>query len=80
MLPHVKWRFYYTKSGGIDEGDEDMGVQDWEAICKNFHYVDKDDRNIAHPSTWRPADGGIRSLADKPKNTSSPMGKKQRVN
>jgi hypothetical protein len=73
-------RIYYTKSGGIDKGDDDMGVQDWDAICEDFHYVDRDGKNIAHPKTWRPADGGIRSLADKPKNTSSPMGKKQRQN
>jgi hypothetical protein len=79
-FPYIKGRLYYTKAGGMDKGDEDMCVQDWNAICTEYDFVDTNGKKIADPKTWRPADGGVRSLADRPKNTHSPMGKKQRRN
>jgi hypothetical protein len=76
--PYIKARLYYTKSGVIDEEEDDMCAQDWEAICTKITFVGKNGNKIADPKTWRPADGGVRNMADRPKNDCSPMGKKQK--
>jgi hypothetical protein len=76
--PHIKARLYYTKSGVIDEADDDMCAQDWESITSKITFVGKNGNKIADPKKWRPADGGVPNMADRPKNSCSPMGKKQK--